>query len=227
MRVLVIEDNVDLAANIVDYLEAGGHLADFAATGGRGLEQAASGDFDALVLDLTLPGMDGIEVCRSLRADGVATPILMLTARDTLIDKLHGFDAGTDDYLVKPFSLEEMLARLMALHRRATSAVERRALRVHDLEFEPDTLRVRRGGCDLRLNPAERRLLLLLMRNAGKVVSHANLERALWGDDPPDSDALRAHIHLLRNAIDRDHDVRLLQTVRGAGYRLTGPDDDV
>lgn len=227
MRVLVIEDNFDLAANIGDYLEAAGYFADFAANGRRGLEQAASGNFDILVLDLALPGMDGIEVCRSLRAEGFATPILMLTARDTLIDKLDGFEAGTDDYLVKPFSLEELLARLTALHRRATSAVETRTLRVHDLEFEPDTLRARRAGRNLQLNPAERRLLELLMRNAGRVVSRARLEWALWGDDPPDGDALRAHIHLLRNAIDRNHSIRLLQTVRGAGYRLIDPDNEV
>lgn len=225
MYILVIEDNTELAANIGDYLEASGHVADFATNGRRGLERAAGGEFDAVVLDLALPRMDGIEVCRQLRAGGSATPILMLTARDTLVDKLEGFDAGTDDYLVKPFSLEELLARLTALQRRATGQAERGVLRVRDLEFDPDTLRVRRAGRELRLNPAERRLLELLMRNAGRLVSRASLEQALWGDEPPDSDALRAHIHLLRNAIDRDYDVRLLQTVHGAGYRLVDPDD--
>ncbi len=225
MRILVIEDNHPLAANIADYCEAAGHVVDFAANGQRGYELARNEKFDAVVLDLALPGMDGIEVCQKLRAEGFATPVLMLTARDTLVDKLEGFEVGTDDYLVKPFSLEELLARVTALHRRATARFEGQTLRVRDLEFDPETLRARRAGRELQLNPAERRLLEVLIRNTGRVLRRAELEDALWGDDPPEGDGLRAHIHLLRNAIDRGFDAKLLHTVRGAGYRLSDPDD--
>jgi len=225
MRVLIVEDNSDLAANIGDYLEMAGHTVDFAEDGRHGLALAERDSFDIMVRGLALPRIDGIDLCSRLRAGGHALPVLMLTARDTLDDKLVGFGAGADDYLVKPFSQEELLARLTALHRRAVGARDHDVLRVRDLEYDPATLRTRRGGSDLMLNPAQRRLLEALLRHSERVMSRGELERVLWGDDPPDSDALRAHIHLLRNAIDRGHEIKLLQTVQGVGYRLADPDD--
>lgn len=225
MHILVIEDNADLAANIGDYLEAGGHTVDFAGDGRHGHELALAQRFDAIVLDLVLPGMDGLDICFALRAAGMDTPVLMLTARDTLEDKLDGFDTGADDYLVKPFLLEELVVRLRALHRRAAGHGAGTALRVRDLEFDPATLRACRGGRTLALNPAQRCLLEYLMRASDRVVAREELEAALWGDDPPDGDALRAHIHLLRNVVDRGFDAKLIRTVRGTGYRLMDPDE--
>ena len=224
MHILIIEDNAELAGNIGDYVEAVGHTADFAYDGRRGLELAQAGRFDVLVLDLALPRLDGLDVCASLRAAGIATPVLMLTARDTVADKLDGFEAGTDDYLVKPFSLEELVARLTALHRRAVGSDSGAILRVGDLEFDPGTQRGRRGERELEMKPAQRRLLEYLLRHSPRVVAREELEAALWGDEPPDRDVLRAHIHLLRNAIDRDHAVKLLHTVPGSGYRLAEPE---
>lgn len=223
MRILIIEDNAELAANIGDYLEAAGHAADFAAHGRHGLDLARAGEFDAIVLDLNLPGLDGVELCDALRRDGSDIPVLMLTARDTLPERLEGFGAGADDYLVKPFSLAELLARLTALARRASGGVGRRRLALADLEYDPETLRARRGGRELRLQPVQRRLLELLLRNSARVVRRSELERVVWGESPPQGDALRAHIHLLRNAVDRGHEVKLLHTVPGVGYRLARP----
>ena len=224
MRVLVIEDNAAIAANIGDYLEAAGHACDFAGDGRVGLNLVLAHDYDVIVLDLALPRLDGIDLCLELRAAAVDTPVLMLTARDTLEEKLAGFDAGADDYLVKPFLLEELVVRLQALDRRFAGRAVDGMLRVGDLEYDPRTLRGRRGGRDIALNPAQRRLLECLMRNSDRVVSRAELEEALWGDEPPERDVLRAHIHLLRRAIDRGFGVKLLHTVPGAGYRLAEPD---
>ena len=224
MHILIIEDNAELAGNIGDYVEAVGHSADFAHDGRRGLELARTGHFDVIVLDLALPRLDGLDVCEHLRAGGWATPVLMLTARDTVTDKLDGFEAGADDYLVKPFSLEELVARLTALHRRAVGGDSAPVLRVGDLEFDARTQRGRRGDRELRMKPAQRRLLEYLLRHSPRVVARAELERTLWGDEPPDKDVLRAHIHLLRNAIDRGHAVKLLHTVPGSGYRLAEPE---
>ena len=182
-------------------------------------------DYDALILDLTLPGIDGLEVCQRLRASGRTLPILMLTARDGLEDKLEGFASGADDYLVKPFALRELEARLLALVRRgqggqAGTAAER--LGVADLELDLATRRLTRAGRPLELPPIPMRLLETLLRRAPGLVTRAELERAVWGDQPPDSDALRAHLHLLRQTIDKPFPRPLLHTVRGFGYRLGG-----
>jgi DNA-binding response OmpR family regulator len=227
MRVLVIEDHTDIAENIGDYLEPKGHVLDYAADGVTGLHLALTNDFDAIVLDWMLPAMDGPTVCRKLREDGNKdTPVLMLTARDQLDDKLQGFDAGADDYLVKPFAMRELEVRLNALHRRDKGRIASRLLQVADLEYEPDTATVRRGGRRLDLNPSMRTLLGLLMANTHRVVSRRELEEALWGDSAPDSDILRAHIYALRAVIDKPFERRLLHTVHGVGYRLAEIDDD-
>lgn len=225
MHILVIEDNPDLVANLYDFLEAKGHTIDAAYDARTGLRFALDNHYDAIVLDLMLPGMDGREVCLRLRKAGRATPVLMLTARDTLQDKLEGFEAGTDDYLVKPFALQELEARLKALVRRARGEQAQRTLQVADLVFDPDTLRLRRAGREIVLPPIPLRILELLMRQSPRVVTRGEIERAIWGDSPPDSDALRAHMHMLRSVVDKPFEVAILRTVRGIGYQLAAPDE--
>ncbi|WP_142809157.1 response regulator transcription factor [Tepidiphilus olei] len=226
MDVLLIEDNRDLAGNLLDHLEACGHRVDWASDGLSGLHLAASKPFDAIVLDLGLPGLDGIELCRRLREEGIATPILVLTARGELDDKLLGLEVGADDYLVKPLSLRELEARLRANVRRAAGGLERRRLQVGDLILDERTHQVSRQGKRIVLAPFDYQLLRLLMRASPAVLTRERLEAALWGDDPPDSDALRTHIHRLRQAIDRPFDVPLLHTVPHVGYRLAVPDEE-
>ena len=224
MRVLIIEDNPDIAANLGDYLEDHGHTVDFAGDGITGLYLAVVNDFDAIVLDLALPGMDGLEVCRKLRADaGKDTPVLMLTARDRLEDKLAGFDTGADDYLVKPFELQEVAARLKVLSGRGRRR-NRRELQVGDLTYNLDTLNVNRGGEEIYLNPIGLKLLHCLLEASPNVVPRAELEMEVWGEEMPDSDSLRVHIHSLRGAIDKPFGSNMIQTRHGIGYRLVEPD---
>jgi DNA-binding response OmpR family regulator len=225
LKILVVEDNPDLAANLVDFLEARGHLVDAAGDGPTGLHLASTQDFDVILLDLILPGIDGVTLCRRLRGEhGRTTPILMLTARDTLNDKVAGLEAGADDYLVKPFALREVAARVHALARRSHAAVAPLTLRVADLAFDTATLRVTRAGRDIELPPIPLRMLETLMRASPRVVRRDALERGIWGDAPPDSDALRTHLHTLRSAIDKPFDRPLLHTLRGLGWRIAPPD---
>ena len=227
LKVLVVEDNADLAANIVDYLGEHGHTVDTAQDGLTGLHLAITGDFDVIVLDLMLPGMDGLALCESLRnKGGKETPVLMLTARGTLGDKIAGFMSGADDYVVKPFELRELELRIQALARRARGGGGLKLLRVGDLEFSLDTLRVRRGSRTLELTAVPLRILELLMKRSPRVVWRREIEQAIWGDSPPDSDALRVHIHTLRSAIDLPGMPALLRTIRGVGYQVVEPDDD-
>ncbi len=224
MRILVVEDNRDIAANLGDYLEDRGHTVDYAADGVTGLHLAVVNDFDAIVLDLNLPGMDGLEVCRKLRQEGrKQTPVLMLTARDSLENKLEGFDSGADDYLVKPFALQEVEARLSVLARRGKAA-QPRVLLVADLEYNLDTLEVRRGGKLLQLNPTALKILQSLMESSPSVVTRQELETRVWGEELPDSDSLRVHIHGLRAAVDKPFPKALIQTRHGIGYRIADPD---
>ncbi len=224
MRILVIEDNSDIAANLGDYLEERGHTVDFAADGVTGLHLAVVNDFDAIVLDLNLPGMDGLEVCRKLRQDArKQTPVLMLTARDALENKLDGFEAGADDYLVKPFALQEVDARLAVLLRRGKGP-QSRILNVADLEYNLDTLEVRREGRLLQLNPTALKILQSLMESSPSVVTRQELETRVWGEELPDSDSLRVHIHGLRAAVDKPFPKPLIQTRHGIGYRIADPD---
>lgn len=224
MRVLLIEDNQDIAANLGDYLEDRGHAVDFAADGVTGLHLAVVNDFDAIILDLNLPGMDGLEVCRKLRNDArKQTPVLMLTARDSLDNKLEGFESGADDYLVKPFALQEVDVRLNALARRGKGP-QARVLSIADLEYNLDTLEVRRGGKLLQLNPTALKILQALMEAAPAVVTRQDLETRVWGEELPDSDSLRVHIHGLRAVIDKPFPAPLIQTRHGIGYRIAPPD---
>ena len=220
MRILVIEDNTDIAANLGDFLEDRGHTVDFAGDGVTGLHRAVVDDFDAIILDLNLPGMDGLEVCRKLRQDArKQTPVLMLTARDALEQKLAGFDSGADDYLVKPFALQELEARLAVLLRRGRGNTAR-VLNVSDLEFNLDTLEVFRGGTLVTLNPTALKILQVLMEASPAVVTRQELETRVWGEELLDSDSLRVHIHGLRAAVDKPFGKPLIQTRHGIGYRL-------
>ena len=224
MRVLIIEDNPDIAANLGDYLEDHGHTVDFAGDGITGLHLAVVNEFDSIVLDLALPGMDGLDVCRKLRSEaGKDTPVLMLTARDRLEDKLAGFETGADDYLVKPFELQEVEARLKVLAGRGRRR-NSRELKVGDLKFNLDTLNVCRADEDIYLNPIGLKLLHCLMESSPNVVSRAELEMEVWGEEMPDSDSLRVHIHSLRSAIDKPFGSNMIQTRHGIGYRLVEPD---
>jgi DNA-binding response OmpR family regulator len=221
MHVLVIEDNPDLAANVCDFLEAKGHTIDAAGDGITGLHLAITNDYDAIVLDVILPGMDGLSVCHKLRGDARRdTPVLMLTARDALDDRVAGLECGADDYVVKPFALRELEARLKALTRRSRGAAAAAVLRVADLEFDPAVMRARRAGRVLSLPPIPMKLLETLMRATPRVVRREELERAIWGDQTLDSDVLRAHMHVLRGALETPGEATLIHTLRGIGYRL-------
>ena len=225
MRVLIVEDHLDIAANVGDFLEAQGADVDFAYDGVSALHLAVTQEPDVIVLDIGLPGMDGLSFCRRLREDAErTTPILMLTARDTLTDKLAGFEAGTDDYLVKPFALQELWVRLQALLRRGRPPARQR-LEVADLVLDPGSRTARRGGRQLSLGRAPFELLESLMRRSPDVVPRRELERLLWGDEPPAGDVLRSHLYSLRRAVDREADgPPLIHTVHGVGYRLAPPE---
>lgn len=225
LRILIIEDNSDIAANIADYLEGRGHILDFAYDGIGGLHLALTKEYDIIVLDLLLPGMDGITLCRKLREETEKNiPVLMLTARDTLPDKIEGFDAGADDYLVKPFALEELYARLKALVKRSHPQ-KSQTLLLHDLEINIGTMVVKREGQIIELNKTCLKILIKLMKSYPNIVTRSELETYLWGDMPPGSDALRSHIYLLRKKIDRKFSYPLIQTIRDMGYRIGKPDE--
>ena len=219
MRILMIEDDPDIAGNVGDFLEAAGHQVDFAYDGISGMHLALTRELDVIIIDWMLPGMAGIDLCRKLRQEAQCrVPALMLTARDTLADKLEGFEAGVDDYLVKPFALQELEARLRALDRLRRSAP--RELAIADLVLDPDARTVRRGGRRIEVHGAAFEILYLLMERSPNVVPREELEARLWGDDPPQSDVLRSHIYALRRAVDKPFDRDLLHTVRGYGYQL-------
>ncbi len=224
MRLLLVEDHRDIAANIGDYLGAAGHEVAFAYDGAAGLHRAEREPFDVIVLDRMLPQLDGVELCWRLRRTGKTVPVLMLTALDTLPDKIAGFGAGADDYLVKPFELAELLLRLEALTRRG-NPLPARQLHLGTLVYDLQTLQASRAGKALALNPTLRIILEVLLRQAPDVVSRAELKQALWGDAPPGDEVLRAHMHALRVALDRSFGQPMLRTVHGAGYRLVDPSE--
>ncbi|TWC32109.1 winged helix family two component transcriptional regulator [Pseudomonas sp. SJZ079] len=220
MRILVVEDNRDILANVLDYLSLKGYSVDCAQDGLSGLHLAATEHYDLIVLDIMLPGMDGYQLCKRLREDARRdTPIIMLTARDALDDRLQGLNAGADDYLLKPFALSELVARIEAVLRRSLGS-RKRQLQVGELLYDLDTLHVSRAGQALKLNPLGLKLLAVLMQKSPAVIRREALEEALWGDDCPDSDSLRSHIHQLRQVLDKPFAKPLLHTVHGIGYRL-------
>jgi DNA-binding response OmpR family regulator len=222
VRILIIEDNRDIATDLYEYLAGLGHAPDHAADGVTGLHLAVTHDYDAIVLDLSLPGMSGLELCRRLREDARRdTPVLMLTARDTLDDKLEGFARGADDYLVKPFALKEVEARLQALHKRHLGRVTSRVLAVGDLVFDAVTMTVTRAGEPVKLPRKCLKLLEVMMQSPGRVFSRNDLEQAVWGDAQQSSDTLRSHMHTLRRALARPGRPDPIENVHGLGYRLT------
>ena len=225
IRALIVEDNQDIMANLFTFLEGKGYELDCAYDGKQGLCLALSGGFDVAVLDIMLPGMDGVTLCRKLREEhGSSVPVLMLTARDTEQDKISGLDSGADDYMVKPFSLQELDARLRALVRRAGNGAGLRSdgvLQWEGIELNPATHSVARDGKALKLSPAEFTILHALLRAAPAVVSRGELERELWGETAPESNALRIHIHSLRRELDKPFGIPLIRTVPHVGYALT------
>lgn len=226
MKILIVEDSRDIAANIADYLEPLGHDLDFAISGRSGLELATQFQYDVIILDVMLPGLNGVEVCRGIRDSANRdVPVIMLTARDQLDDKLLGFSAGADDYMVKPFSIKELEARLHALVDRKDRREHCEELTVGPLTYNQETLQATRSGKELELNPIQRKLLLLLMKNTHRVVSREELERQVWGEDRPDSDILRTHIYSLRNIVDKPFPQKLIHTAHGIGYRLSQDSD--
>ncbi len=223
---LLVEDHQDIAEMMYAYLERRGYSVDYAADGVTGLHLAVTNDYDAIILDLMLPGLDGLELCSKLRSDARKdTPVLMLTARDTLHDKVAGLDAGADDYLVKPFEIQELEARLRALLRRRRGQLAPEVLRVADLTLDTGTLKVERAGKSITLTPIGLKILTVLMRASPRVVSRRELERDVWGDILPDSDTLRSHLYSLRKAIDKPFTKPLLHTLHGSGYRLADDDE--
>ncbi len=226
MNILLVEDDFDVARNICDYFEADGHGVEWAPDGLIGLDAATRESRDVIILDISLPRLSGLDLCRRLRELGLgAVPILMLTARSDVADKVRAFDYGADDYVVKPFALEELGGRLKALARRAHGTLPGARLRVADLELDTATHSVRRGDQRVALTATGRKILEALMRNSHRVVPRREIEHAVWGDDPPQSDSLKIHIHSLREAIDRPFGSNLIRTVRGCGYRICTDDN--
>jgi two-component system OmpR family response regulator len=220
VRVLIIEDDPKLATAVQRGLRGEGLVVDVAGSGEDALWMAESAEFDAVLLDVMLPGIDGYETCRRLRDDGVWTPIIMLTARGAVADRVRGLDAGADDYLVKPFALDELLARLRALVRRGRVA-RPVVLEVGDLRLDPSTRQVWRGEAEITLSAKEFALLETFMRRPGEVLSHLQLLEHAWDFDYENrSNVVEVYVRYLREKIDRPFDVKTLETVRGAGYRL-------
>ena len=229
MKILLVEDNNNLALNITQYFESKDYVTDYAADGITALNLALRETYDVIVLDIMLPGMDGFSLCQKLRdKNGIETPVIMLTARDTEQDKLKGFSVGADDYLVKPFSMPELEARIVALVRRTKQAVTGgKKLIVADLVYNPTTMSFKRGDVSLSLMPVPRKILVLLIQNANRVVTRQEIEREIWNDEPPDSEALRSHIYAIRNEINKHSSINILHTIRGTGYLLGETDSEL
>jgi two-component system response regulator MprA len=222
MRILIVEDEAAVRQALVRALELEGYELALAETGAEGLAAAANSSFDALLLDVMLPEVDGLEVARRVRAGGSAVPILMLTARGAVDDRVAGLDAGADDYLVKPFALEELLARLRALLRRAGGGPGE--LRFSDVSLDPATREVRRGDRPIELTVTEFNLLELFLRNPRQVLRRSLIYDRVWGYDfGPDSHALDVYIGYLRRKLEAGGEPRLIHTVRGVGYALREP----
>lgn len=226
IKVLIIEDNAALVANLFDYFESIGYIMDAAPDGMTGLHLATRNNYDVILLDLMIPGIDGIEVCRRLRNEyRNETPIIFLTAKGTLTDKIEGFDTGGDDYVVKPVELPELERRIKAQVKRTQNySTYANIITYSDLTYNKDSLEVKRGDKLIQLNPVCRKILEVLIRNAPNVVTRESLEKEIWNEDPPDNDVLRSHIYLLRNAIDKPFTNKLIKTVQRTGYKLLKDD---
>ena len=223
MRVLLVEDEARIADFISRGLSEQGYAVDVAPDGDEALQWTNVAEFDLIILDVMLPIRDGIEVCRTLRERGARTPILMLTARDAVGDRVRGLDSGADDYLVKPFSFVELLARLRALTRRPPQ-VSARVLEVEDLKLDTTTLEVSRQGAVIELTTKERRLLEYLMRHPNRVLTRTMIAEHVWNYEFDNvTNVIDVHVRNLRRKIDDPYPTKLVQTVRGAGYRIASP----
>ena len=226
-EILLVEDHRDIAEMVAAHLERDNFLIDYADNGNLGYNLGRENSYDAIVLDVMLPGIDGLTVCKKLRQENaVRCPILMLTARDTLEDKLMGFDVGADDYLLKPFDLEELSARLKALIRRTQGKGISQKLQVSDLVLDQNTQTVFRNNQEIILTPICRKILSILMSESPGVVHKKEIEKFIWSDSPPDSDALRSHIYALRKSVDKPFASPLIHTIPSVGWRLQAVDED-
>ncbi len=223
LQLLIVEDDLDLASTIMDYLSDQGMQMDYAANGLSGLNFLKSRRYDLVLLDVAMPKMNGLEMCQAIRNEGIDTPVLMLTARDTLDDKLAGFDAGTDDYVIKPFEFAELVARIKSLSKRRSG--QSNQLKVADLILDLDRREASRSGTSLQLSPTGWKILETLIRYSPNVVSRQQLQDAVWGDDPPDSNSLKVHLHRLRQDIDKPFDSSLIVTVPNHGIALRDPNE--
>lgn len=222
LNVLVVDDDRQIAESIMQYLEMAGAGCDYACDGLAALRLVSESAFDVLVVDVSMPRLDGLRLCQEIRNRGVSTPVLMVTARDTLEDKLSGFDAGADDYLVKPFAMKELHARVKALAGRRSGATT--TLQVGDLVMNLAQRTLVRGGVPVSVSPLGWRILEVLMRASPAVVHRQELERAVWNDSPPQSDALRVHLHHLRMRIDKPFGKPLIRNVGGRGLVIRADD---
>ena len=224
-KILIIEDNPDIVANIYAFFEPKGFELDNAHNGLSGLALASSNRYDVILLDVMLPGMDGTKLCKTLREElHDKTPVLMLTARDTVLDKVAGFDSGADDYLVKPFSLVELEARIKALIRRHQDEHFQHNIEVGKLSLNTEEHSIKREDKSLKLTPTGFKILHTLMIASPRVVSKTELEEKVWGQDVPSSDALRTHLHSVRAQVDKPFDKVMIVTMAGVGYQIIDPD---
>ena len=222
MRILLVEDERKISAYVKRGLEEQGYAVDAAYTGQEALDWASTIDFDLIVLDILLPEMDGLSVCRELRKKGSRVPVLMLTARDAIDDRVAGLDAGADDYLVKPFAMKELLARLRALSRRSNEAPKETLLQISDLTLDTLTQRVKRGGKIITLASKEFAVLECLMREPERVLSRTQIAEHVWNYDVfNQSNVVDVYIRNLRRKIDDPFEFKLLHTIRGSGYRIS------
>ena len=218
LKLLLVEDDIDLATSVIDYLELEDIQCDHAINGLVGLNLIEKNAYQVVILDLNLPKMSGLSVCESMRQKGIDTPVLMLTAMDSLQDKLTGFEKGTDDYLVKPFAMKELIVRVQALSRRRSGQVNR--LSLLDLELDLQKKQAYRNKSALKLSPIALKILEVLMRESPNPVSRESLIQSVWGDDQPDSNSLKVHIYNLRKQVDGGDVRSLLQTISGYGFAL-------
>lgn len=223
MKILIVEDEENVATFLKKGLEEELFIVDAACDGKEGFMMATSNDYDLIMLDIMLPGIDGLDLCKLLRMKGINTPILMLTAKDAVEDKVRGLDSGADDYLTKPFSFEELLARIRALARRKHLSVE--PYRCSDLNLYPLERKVTRGGKEIYLRPREFVLLEYLLKNKNRVLTRSQILRDLWGYQfDPTTNVVDVHINFLRDKVDRDFEKKLIKTVRGTGYMIREDD---
>lgn len=220
MKLLLIEDHKDIAGVIFDYFEIKGYTLDYANNGQQGLALCSEHHYDVIILDIMLPKINGLDLCKSLREDGIDTPVLMLTARDNQQDVLDGFDHGADDYLIKPFDLRILEARVQALYRRKEGHVAAKSLVFQDLILDLKNCVAKRNGVILPLNQTQFKILKILMMNAPNLVSRDDIVSTIWPDEAPEGDLLRSHIYQLRGLIDKPFTEYYLRTVPKKGYRL-------